>query len=327
MKKINCILLCSMGVLLLTACTSNEKNKLKEYGISDVNTCDNLKAVEANVGEDLVKDKGSVYCALSTDQFLDQANAFVGAGYEADRIDAFLSLPYYHSNLTKRYIAYDDGTSKPEDIVTKVNIGLDQPYGTDVQLVSEQSNTMLINKYHALPEGFVPSNLKETPSPCVIGEDYSCQSEKQYLVEEAADQFAKLVDAAKQQGATLKAIASYRSYAYQSTLYNYNVETQGQAYADTYYARPGQSEHNSGLAVDVMLDDINFNEIETSPHYDWLLEHIADYGFILRYPQDKVDITGYNYESWHLRYVGVEVASALQKSGLTLDEYTAREGD
>ena len=122
----------------------------------------------------------------------------------------------------------------------------------------------------------------------------------------------------------IKAIASYRSFAYQKNLYDYYAQSQGTEYADKYYARPGQSEHNSALAVDVTINDENFNEIEKSEHYDWLLQHMAEYGFILRYPEDKVDVTGYQYESWHLRYVGKDVAKEIVKQGLTLDEYIAR---
>ena len=85
-----------------------------------------------------------------------------------------------------------------------------------------------------------------------------------------------------------------------------------------------ESEICSALAVDVTINDENFNEIENSEHYDWLLKHIADYGFILRYPEDKVDVTGYQYESWHLRYVGKDIAKEIVKQGLTLDEYIAR---
>mgnify|MGYP000671252214 CR=1 FL=1 len=107
-------------------------------------------------------------------------------------------------------------------------------------------------------------------------------------------------------------------------LYDYYEQSQGKEYADKYYARPGQSEHNSALAVDVTINNENFNEIENSEHYDWLLKHIADYGFILRYPEDKVDVTGYQYESWHLRYVGKDIAKEIVKQGLTLDEYIAR---
>lgn len=326
MKKINMMMICVLGTGLLTGCSSNGSAELKKYGISDVSSCDNINAVKANA-DGLIKDKGSVYCALSEDiQHVDQANAFVKAGYDAERINDFLSLPYYSGKLTSRYIAYDPRNGSVEDVVTKVNIGLDQPYFSNVDIVEDDSITMLVNKYHALPEGYQPKDLVETPSPCVIGEDYSCQSEKQYLVKEVAESFAKLCEAAKEQGAVLKAIASYRSYDYQKNLYDYYAQSQGKEYADAYYARPGQSEHNTGLAVDVMLGDINFNVIETAPNYDWLLEHMADYGFILRYPEDKVDVTGYHYESWHLRYVGETVAKKLQESGLTLDEYLAREG-
>ena len=128
----------------------------------------------------------------------------------------------------------------------------------------------------------------------------------------------------KEQGINIKAIASYRSYSYQKNLYDYYANTEGKEYADKYYARPGQSEHNSALAVDVTLNNENFNEIENSEDYDWLINNIANYGFILRYPKDKVEITGYQYESWHLRYVGVEAAQEMTKQNLTLDEYIAR---
>ena len=159
---------------------------------------------------------------------------------------------------------------------------------------------------------------------CSSDLDFSCQSEPQYLRKEVANAFSELVKAGKEKQINIKAIASYRSFAYQKNLYDYYEQSQGKEYADKYYARPGQSEHNSALAVDVTINNENFNEIENSEHYDWLLKHIADYGFILRYPEDKVDVTGYQYESWHLRYVGKDIAKEIVKQGLTLDEYIAR---
>ena len=247
------------------------------------------------------------------------------AGYQAERINEFLKLSYYQDKLTDRYIAYDDQKKSVEDVVTYVNIGLDQPYFTNMDTIQDTKNPlMLINKYHKLPDGYEPVDLTPTPNACVIGEDYSCQSEPQYLVKEVAEAFEKLVEAGKQEGINIKAIASYRSFAYQKNLYDYYANTEGKDYADQYYARPGQSEHNSGLAVDVTLDNENFNEIEKSPHYQWLLDHINAYGFILRYEEDKVPVTGYNYESWHLRYVGKDAAEEITKQGLTLDEYIAR---
>lgn len=317
--------ICCASLVLLSACSSKSQKEIDEYGITDTTSCNHPAVLKANK-EGLIKDKGSVYCEIKeSNGHLNQANAFVEKGYTAERINEFFSLSYYRDELTQRYISYDDGKKKVEDVVTYVNIGLDQPYFTDVNVIQNTDDMlMVINKYNKLPDGYEPGNLVKTPNACVIGEDYSCQTETQYLVKEVAEAYQKLVDAGKKEGINIKAIASYRSYAYQKNLYDYYANSEGSDYADQYYARPGQSEHNSGLAVDVTLNEAHFNEIENSEHYQWLLDHIEDYGFILRYPEDKVSITGYNYESWHLRYVGVEPAKEIKKQDLTLDEYVAR---
>lgn len=325
MKKLS--LVCIVAVLILSGCStySEEEKALREMGVEDVGSCENMEALKA-AGKTLIKEKAGVYCDIDGKaKHLDQATAFVKEGYHALDISAYLKLPYYHEDKTERYIAYAKKTNgKPEDVVTEVNIGLDKPYFTDVDTITEFSTTMVVNKYHKLPDGYKPEQMVKTPHACIIGKDFSCQSEPQYLVKEAAEAFEELYQAAAKEGFSLKAIASFRSYDYQKNLYDYNVKTQGKTYADTYYARPGQSEHNTGLALDVTINDDNFNEIEQSPHYSWFLSHLPDYGFILRYPSDKVDITGYGYESWHIRYVGKDTAKEIQKSGLTLEEYDAR---
>lgn len=316
MKKTWMGILCAC-ILPISACMSGDS---KQACNSD------NEVLKANEGSDFIEDKKDIYCAIDVNtKPISEANAFVNAGYTAERINKFFKLPYYQKNLTKRYIDYDDKKKNVEDIVTYVNIGLDKPFFTDVDTIKDTKDvTMLINKYHKLPDNYKPDNLVKTPSACTIGKDYSCQSEPQYLVKEVADAYAKLVNAGKKEGITLKAIASYRSYAYQANLYSYYEESEGKEYADQYYARPGQSEHNSGLALDVTFEGTNFNELEKHANYKWLLDNLSAYGFILRYPKDKVHITGYNYESWHLRYVGVDTAKEMQKSGLTLDEYIAR---
>ena len=137
-----------------------------------------------------------------------------------------------HAPRTGRYIAYDDQKKSVEDVVTYVNIGLDQPYFTNMDTIQDTKNPlMLINKYHKLPDGYEPVDLTPTPNACVIGEDYSCQSEPQYLVKEVAEAFEKLVEAGKQEGINIKAIASYRSFAYQKNLYDYYANTEGKDYA------------------------------------------------------------------------------------------------
>ena len=124
--------------------------------------------------------------------------------------------------------------------------------------------------------------------------------------------------AAEEEGLDLYIASGFRSYELQASLYQRYCNEDGQAAADTYSARPGHSEHQSGLAIDL-------NSISSSFAYtaegQLVAEHCWEYGFILRYPADKVSVTGYMYEPWHIRYVGRDNAAAIWQSGLCLEEY------
>ena len=123
---------------------------------------------------------------------------------------------------------------------------------------------------------------------------------------------------AKALGLNIPLVSGYRSYETQENLYNKYVKKDGEKKANTYSAKPGESEHQTGLAFDIGSVDRSFaNTIEAK----WLAENAYLYGFIIRYPKDKEEITGYNYEPWHLRYVGQELAKYLKKNNLTLEEY------
>ena len=124
--------------------------------------------------------------------------------------------------------------------------------------------------------------------------------------------------AALKDGLRLDICSGFRSYSYQSTLYNNYVARDGKAAADTYSARPGHSEHQTGLAMDINMASSAF---DNTPAAKWLAAHCAEYGFIIRYPQGKQDITGYKYESWHVRYLGKQLAKEVTDSGLTLEEF------
>ena len=139
------------------------------------------------------------------------------------------------------------------------------------------------------------------------------------LLDECQQAFDSMVyDAAYHDGLQLYEQSGFRSYATQERIYNNYVAADGQAEADTYSARPGHSEHQSGLAIDV--NSLSSSFAETAEGI-WLAENCHKYGFILRYPAGKTDITGYIYEPWHIRYVGVEIATAIYESGLCLEEY------
>lgn len=185
-----------------------------------------------------------------------------------------------------------------------------QPVPTQPSLTEPSSLWMVINKKRPLPASYVPANLRSSGG--------------QQLRNDAANQVESLRAAAQKAGAPLKIISGYRSYATQSSLYNSYVQQDGQAAADTYSARPGHSEHQSGLAADLGntsgqcdLDICFFNTIGGQ----WLAAHAHEYGFIIRYLNGKTQVTGYQYEPWHIRYVGTELASKIQASGKTMEEY------
>ena len=148
---------------------------------------------------------------------------------------------------------------------------------------------------------------------------YTVNDGKQYLISAVAyDKYKQMADAAKKEGLSMKVISAYRTEAYQRNLYNERVRTTGKVNADNYSARPGHSEHQTGLAVDVSSTKGTF---EYTAEFRWLQKHAHEYGFILRYPKGKEWITGYAYEPWHYRYVGVDAAKKIYQEGITYEEY------
>ena len=228
-------------------------------------------------------------------------------------------LSYYKKENKKRYIAYEkeNPTLTLEQIITYVNIGLDNPYYTNTKPADNlNTNLLLVNKYNYLTEDYVPSNLEN------ISTTYARSGMQ--LVKEAKEAFETLSENAKKEGMNVIAMSSYRSYDYQVNLYNNYVAQDGKEAADKYSARPGYSEHQTGLAIDVYNLDLPYTSFEETEEFTWMQENAYKYGFILRFPKDKVDITGYQYESWHYRYVGKKVAKEIKDNNLTLEEYIAK---
>lgn len=177
-----------------------------------------------------------------------------------------------------------------------------------------KNNILLVNKNNPLEKTFEPNNL--------VVSNYSVDKVV-YLEEVAAKQLEKMVEDAKKEGINLLLISGYRSYDYQVRVYNNSIKNNGKEYTDKYVAIPGQSEHQTGLAMDITsMNHSNLNEsFSETKEAKWLHENMYDYGFILRYPKGKEDITGYNYEPWHIRYVGKSASKEIQKTGQTLEEY------
>lgn len=141
---------------------------------------------------------------------------------------------------------------------------------------------------------------------------------------DAVESFNAMKTDAQSAGLTLRAFSTYRDYDRQKYLYDNYVEKDGKEAADTYSARPGFSEHQTGLAFDVGNKDPKHDAMmsfKDTNEFNWLKENSYKYGFILRYPKDKENITGFMYEPWHYRYVGNEIAKDIFDQSISLDEY------
>ncbi len=220
---------------------------------------------------------------------------------------------FYKKEYLERYKKYKikNPTLSNKDIVLRVNIGLDHGFYTDTKEVTKFDLLMLVNKYNYVSNNFKPDNLVKL-------NEYS--RDNMYLVEECKNQFIKMAKKAELDGYTIRAISTYRSYDYQNNLYNNYVKKDGTRLADTYSARPGYSEHHTGLAIDVDNKVLNYTNFENTKEFNWMQENAYKYGFILRYPKDST-ITGYMYESWHYRYVGTKASSYIYEKGITFEEY------
>ena len=229
------------------------------------------------------------------------------------------SISYYKKEYKERYDNYKKKNKElsNEDVITRVNIGLDNSYYTNTYKTPyPNKDYILVNKYIYLGEDYVPDNLED------ISTNYSRSGMR--LVSSAKDAFETLAKQALKDNKKVIAMSSYRSYQYQVNLYNRYVANEGVNAADTYSARPGYSEHQTGLCVDVYDGVIDYTNFEKSDSYNWMMDNAYKYGFILRYPKGKENITGYQYESWHYRYVGKKIAKYIHDNDITFDEYYVR---
>ncbi|MCI8347142.1 MAG: M15 family metallopeptidase [Bacilli bacterium] len=233
--------------------------------------------------------------------------------------EPYKNISYYNKEYQQRYEKYK--TENPDlslkNIVTRVNIGLDHSFYTHTKKTPFlNKDYILVNKYLYLDKQYVPANLES------ISTQYSRSGMK--LVHSAREAFENMAKAALDDHIQIIAMSSYRGYDYQVNLYNRYVASDGVEAADTYSARPGFSEHQTGLCVDIYDGVIDYTDFEKSKSFHWMEKNAHKYGFILRYPKGKEHITGYQYESWHYRYVGEEIASYIYKSHITFDEYYVR---
>ena len=205
--------------------------------------------------------------------------------------------------------------------------GLPQPENPEeyTEIIENPYDVLaLINKDHALPSDYIPPDLV-TPN---VRFPFTEELPKKQLRKIAAQALEELFVAADEANLNLFAQSGYRSYERQDAIFASNVQKHGEKIANTFSARPGQSEHQSGLTMDVTSPDVDFQlitEFGETKEGKWLQEHACDFGFIIRYPEGKEEITKYEYEPWHLRFVGKKAAKEIKENNLTLEEYLSSE--
>lgn len=320
--------------------TQKATEVMKEQNLYDkISKKDYSKTIEVMLEEEKLKEKYlEEYYQInyvSLDDFSEKINEFLDKNYNSEeinyitenlseKINILLNMKHIDilkfkeaSNFDKenleRYLNYlNEFDYDVKDAITYVNIGLDlKGYSKYTEYTNEEAQndlTILVNKYHKLPDNYEPNDL--------VSLSYNSNYK---LRKEAAEAFEKLTSAAVIDNVIFYPFSTYRSFKTQEVLYSRYKARDGEAKADTYSARPGFSEHQLGLAVDVRSNTLNDNL--TSEHYKWMLDNSYKYGFIVRYPKGKQHITQFMEEPWHIRYLGIELATKVHESGLTYDEY------
>ena len=255
-------------------------------------------------------------CTLQSDQKKQETNDTVQNEFE--------QYHFYKKEYLSRYCHYQDNHPdlSIKDIITYVNMNIDYDFYEKIILQNQPlSIHTLVNKYYQLPLSYEPDDLVEINDTSLhYGAKYSKHTARKIVY----DDFQALVHSCQKQGFELYVCSGYRSSTWQKEIYEHMVDVYDQNQADKTCSRPGHSEHTTGLGLDIAFDQYQYEDVVKHPSYSWFLSQLSDYGFIIRYPQGQENLTGYEYEPWHIRYLGKDLAKKVEKSQLTFDEYYAR---
>ncbi len=230
-----------------------------------------------------------------------------------------VSQKYYLNKNFDKYIQYKEyhEDTSYEDVIAIVNVHANAGwYNESYETNINDGFLIIVNKFYHLDKSYERTDLQNIN----LAYAYANNSAAEIVIEK----FKQMRDDIEEEmNVHLMVNSSYRSYEDQEEIYN-EFKKVSLKYADSYAARPGYSEHQTGLAIDITsLEHPTANEFKESEEYKWLKENCHKYGFVLRYPEGKEHITGYSTESWHFRYVGEEAATQIYKENITFDEYYA----
>lgn len=232
--------------------------------------------------------------------------------YTTEPIVNITKCKYYIESKLDNYIEYYNNHKdlSYDEIILRINSNIDKQFYTNTKKTDlSKEYLILVNKYNYLDPNY---KVNLVYSGAGYG-DLEVNVQKEYI---------KMRNDGLKAGVDLYSVSAYRDYYTQKYIYENKVKYAGQINADKYSARPGHSEHQTGLALDLNTAETK-DHFENTKEYAWLMENSKNYGFILRYPKGKEYITGYSYEPWHFRYVGKEAATYIMDNNITFEEYYA----
>lgn len=335
------ILIIFLSIVLLTGCNLKKDSnidKLKKIGYNENTSLyinNNLNEETINYLlthkyisslEQIIKNKN--FKEEKLDKYIEYLNKYnfnindlifiVNNNYYRDsyneKIINLMKEDYFIFDNLDRYLNYTK-KNNIKDIIRDVNSNIDYNFYTNIKNTDlSKEYLMIVNKFNKLDKNYVPDNL------VTIDKKYGNQLQ---IEKKTYEQFIKMYNDALNQNMHLYIRSPYRSYNTQENLYNNYIKTNSKEYADKIAARAGFSEHQTGLAIDLTTPQAYLSKFENTKEFLWMKKNAYKYGFILRYPKDKEYLTGYMYESWHYRYVGVEAATIIYEKDLTFEEYYA----
>lgn len=240
---------------------------------------------------------------------------------EINKISPIFKIKYFKEDNLLRYANYKKNNTKlsNEEIVIYVNIGLDEEFYTNIKEIAAPDDLLvLVNKYNKLQEDYTPSDLT------TFNNSYTITSSKRQMRKTAYDSMVKMIDDIRKENMDLWINSAYRTKDTQNYLFTNSTNNNGLEHALKYSAKPRHSEHETGLAADISSVKGMLDGFEKYDEYEWLTNNAYKYGFIERYPKGKENITGYSYEPWHYRYVGIEAATKIKEENITFEEYCVK---
>ena len=329
MKK---VLLIAIVLMMLCACQKSDEDKLLELGyqeediVSIMGLSEELREVFLQEYDEryveIINTTGfdekkfdkylSNYGLMENEIIVKLINENKLTRNNMNKLKELYDNEYYVAELEDIYLHYLDSYGSIRDMIEIVNTKRYLELYSDIETADlSKGYLVLVNKYYKLPSDYEPDDLVE------VSEYYGGG----FLRSEVYKAYQELYEDAYANGYDLRTVSTYRSYDYQDGLYNKYLSVDSQENVDTYSARPGHSEHQSGLCLDVSVPGYGLDDFYLTDASSWLAQNCYKYGFIIRYTEEKVNITGYQAEPWQIRYVGKDAAKDIYSRGITLDEY------